>query len=136
MSSRSVDIQCWHCGEQLKGILLPFSRFEECPMCASDLHTCKACHYYSPSLTSACNEDRADFVVEKTKANFCDFFSPSPDPFHSVDSANAAAAKAKLEALFSDSPEDQPQPATDSNNQRMSESDKALAELKRLFGDD
>jgi hypothetical protein len=126
-------MQCWQCGTKLSGILLPFSRFEECPHCTSDLHTCKGCKHFSASLTSSCNEDRADFIAEREKSNYCEFFEPNPTPFHSLDKQNADMARAKLAELFGDTPQDQTAPA---NPELVSDSDKALAELKRLFGDD
>ena len=136
MALNRLETHCWHCGEKLTDILLPFSRFEECPKCSKDLHTCKACKYYSASLTSSCNEERADFIVDKDKANFCDFFDPSPNPFKSSAAEKEADARAKLAALFGEASDDQPESAIKDKNLPVSEADKALAELKRLFGDD
>lgn len=136
MSSGHVDIQCWHCGTEIKGILLPFSRFEECASCNSDLHTCKACKYYAPSLSSSCNEDRADFVLEKDQANFCDFFTPHPKPFNSADKLKEHDARAKLAELFGDTNDGPGNLSCDNSIEPISEADKALAELKRLFGED
>ena len=74
MASRSVDMQCWKCGAELKNLLLPFSRYEECSKCRADLHACLGCRHYDPAA-DACREDRADFTLDKDKANFCDFFT-------------------------------------------------------------
>ena len=74
MGSRSLDIQCWKCGVELRNLLLPFSRYEECGTCKADLHVCIGCKNYDPLVSDACREDRADFVLDKDKANFCDFF--------------------------------------------------------------
>jgi len=134
MSSRSIDIQCWHCGVTLAGVLLPLSRFEECSSCNSDLHTCRACKFYSATLTSTCNEDRADFVLEKEKANFCDFFTPNPSPFNELGKTKQEDARAKLAELFGETEENAGEPSPTAKP--LSEADKALAELKRLFGDD
>jgi hypothetical protein len=136
MESERLDIQCWRCGLKLAGILLPFSRLEECPHCNSDLHTCKACKHFSPSLTSSCNEDRADFISERENANFCDFFIPSPASFRSSDRQKSGDARAKLAELFGETPDEQAPASSSSRNEPLSDADKALAELKRLFGDD
>ncbi len=133
MGSRSMDMQCWKCGTELKNLLLPFSRYEECSTCKADLHVCIACRHYDPNVSDACKEDRADFVLDKDKANFCDYFKPNPKAYIGSDDSEAKAARAKLAELFGEevSAEEEKQEASP-----QSESDKALAELKRLFGDE
>lgn len=129
-----MDMQCWKCGTELKDLLLPFSRYEECSTCKADLHVCLACRHYDPSLSDACREDRADFVLDKDKANFCDYFRPNPRPYQTKDDNEARAAKARLAALFGDEAgSEKPDAET---NSPQSEADRALAELQRLFGDD
>lgn len=133
--SRSINMQCWKCGSELKNILLPFSRYEECPMCKADLHVCLACRHYAPQLSDNCREDRADFVLDKDKANFCDYFKANPKPYQEKDTAESNAARHKLAELFGDDTDD-PTLIEPAANDPHSEADKALAELKRLFGDD
>lgn len=134
MGSRSMDMQCWKCGEELKNLLLPFSRYEECSFCKADLHVCLACKNHNAALSDGCNEDRADFVLDKDKANFCDYFRANPKPYQKQDNSEAEQARAKLAELFGEEA-----PAEHSNNQSSrpkNEADKALDELKRLFGDE
>jgi hypothetical protein len=134
MASRSIDMQCWKCGVELKNLLLPFSRYEECSNCKVDLHTCMACKNYNSSVSDGCTEDRADFVIDKDKANFCDYFLVNPSAYQKQDNSEAAAARAKLAELFGEATpnaESSDEPVT-----ALSESDKALAELKKLFGDE
>jgi hypothetical protein len=137
MQSRSLDMQCWKCGYELKGILLPFSRNEECGSCNSDLRSCRACKNYEPNVADACKEDRADFTADKDKANFCDYFDPDPAAFLPQDSADALQAKNQLAELFG---EESTAAVTESSprggHTDSTEADKALAELKRLFGDE
>lgn len=132
MGSRNITIECWKCGTTLRNLLLPFSRYEECSTCNADLHACISCKSYSPGVSDGCSEDRAEFVLDKDKANFCDFFRVNPKAYNKKDDAAAKAAKAGLAELFGDeaddTEEDDPSP--------ISEADKALAELKKLFGDD
>jgi hypothetical protein len=132
MGSRSITIQCWKCGKTLRNLLLPFSRYEECSTCKADLHACICCKSYAPGLSDACSEDRADFVLDKEKANFCDFFRVNTKAYSKKDDADAMAAKASLAELFGEElEEDKLESATP-----ITEADKALDELKRLFGDD
>jgi len=126
-------MQCWKCGAQLKNILLPFSRYEECSTCKADLHSCIGCKHYDTNVSDACREDRADFVLDKEKANFCDFFKVNPKAHQVKDDSAAIAAREKLAALFGEEPADNQAEATASP---QSEADRALAELKKLFGDD
>ncbi|NQV71321.1 MAG: hypothetical protein HQ498_14945 [Pseudohongiella sp.] len=131
MGSRRVDIQCWKCGSELKNLLLPFSRYEECSTCNADLHACIACKNYNPAVADACREERADFVLEKDKANFCDFFKANPKPFRKQDNVEARQAKARLANLFGEGSLD-----TEENISTVqTEAEQALAELKRLFSD-
>ena len=134
MGSRSIDMQCWKCGTELKHLLLPFSRYEECSACKADLHACIACRHYDPVLSDACREDRADFILDKDKANFCDYFKVNTKAFKKQDNAEAKAARAKLAELFGEELSEEEESAED--NSPQSEADRALAELKRLFGDD
>lgn len=133
MNGRSIDIQCWNCGKELKNLLLPFSRYEECSYCNADLHVCIACKNYEPSVSDACKEDRADFVLDKDRANFCDYFKVNSRAYKKQDNSQAREARAKLAELFGEIlPEEN---AKSKNTVPQSEADKALAELKRLFDD-
>ena len=132
MGSRSVDIQCWKCGSELKKLLLPFSRYEECSLCNADLHACIACKNYDPAVSDSCHEDRADFVLDKDKANFCDYFKANPRPYKEKDDAAARRAKAQLAGLFG--AESDIEEETGSTPQ--TDAQQALADLKNLFGKD
>ena len=132
--SSSIDMQCWKCGMALKNLLIPFSRYEECINCNADLHACIACKNFNLSVSNGCNEDRADLIVEKEKANFCEYFYANTAAYQKQNNAEGAAARAKLAELFGEEP---PEPDTCSGAaSTLSEGDKALAELKRLFGDE
>lgn len=133
MASRSIDMQCWKCGTRMRNLLLPFSRYEECGTCKADLHVCLACRHYDSTLSDACREDRADFVLDKDKANFCDYFKASPNAWQKKDDTETRAARAGLAELFGEEPLSGQGSAEDSP---QSEAERALAELKRLFGDD
>ena len=132
--SGSIDMQCWKCGKELKNLLLPFSRYEECINCNADLHACIACKNFSLSVSNGCNEERADLIAEKEKSNFCEYFSANTAAYQKQNNTEATAARAKLAELFGEQP-----PETDICSEAASahsEGDEALAELKRLFGDE
>ncbi len=133
MGSRSIDMQCWKCGIELKNVLLPFSRYEECSSCKADLHVCISCRHYDTKVSDACREDQADFVLDKDKANFCDHFRVNPKAHVEQDNTESRQAKAQLAALFGEETEEE---EVEKDNSPQSEADRALAELKRLFGDD
>ena len=128
-----MKLQCWKCGTLLKDVIFPFSRYEECSVCKADQHVCLMCRDYDAHAPDGCREDRAEFVLDKDKANFCDFFRPRPNAFRKKDDASSQAARARLAELFGET-NASPADAKDQSTPQ-SEADKALAELKRLFGD-
>ena len=128
-----MNLQCWKCGNRLKDVILPLSRYEECSVCKADQHVCMMCREYDPSIADACREERAEFVLDKDKANFCDYFKPRPNAYRKPDDAAARAARAKLAELFGETPPADTEQAPPSTPQ--SEAERALAELKRLFGE-
>jgi len=69
----SHQYQCHQCGS-LNTFVSPLGRREECFKCHSDAHACKNCEHYDPKVYNECRETQADFVQEKSRANFCDYF--------------------------------------------------------------
>ena len=133
MGSRSMDMQCWKCGVQLKNVLLPFSRYEECSSCKADMHVCVSCKNFDPAVSDSCREDRADFVLDKDRANFCDYFKANPRAFKKTDGLEAREAKSKLAELFGEGVAVGAE--TKTSDSTITEADEVMAELKRLFGD-
>lgn len=138
MSSAKIDLNCWKCGHQLQGIILPLSRLEECPKCSSDLHACKTCKHFSTSAADNCLEDRAETIFEKDKANFCDYLLINQNAYSGSYSNDSEIAKAKLAELFGDNlvGDTNVDQGKSCESEKESDADKALLELKRLFGDD
>ena len=128
-----MKLQCWKCGIKLQEMRTPYSRYEECSACKADQHVCLMCKEYDPALSDACREDRADYVLEKDKANFCDFFKPRPGAYQQKDDSQALEARARLAELFG---EEKPDAEAEQESKAESEADRALKELKRLFGDE
>lgn len=113
--------QCWKCGSELDNLIMPLSRRQECGLCNADLHVCNMCVDYNPTISGQCNEDRAEDVSDKERANFCDYFKPVNQAFRHDHTDKQQAAKAKLEALFGDAKEETPEYSF-SQNQNPSES--------------
>jgi hypothetical protein len=110
----------------------PYSRYEECSVCKADLHVCRMCREYDARVANACREDRAEYVLDKDKANFCDYFRPRSGAFQKKDDAAEREARARLAELFGEAV---PEHDNAEQENTESEADRALAELKRLFGD-
>jgi hypothetical protein len=96
------SLTCWKCGETLKGVPLPLSRLAECPNCRAYLHACRLCEFHDPGLTGKCREERAEAVLDRETANFCDWFRPRPNAHRPAVRAKAEAAKSQLDGLFGD----------------------------------
>jgi coproporphyrinogen III oxidase-like Fe-S oxidoreductase len=91
-------VTCAGCGGDL-GQPERISRRDTCPWCGTDLHTCRQCRFYDPSLANACREPEAERVLDKTRGNFCDHFVGAETP-KAASAAGAESARAALERLF------------------------------------
>lgn len=88
---------CWKCGRGLSGS--EYARSESCSGCDSDTRCCRNCLFYDPKLNNECRESRADPVVEKGRATFCEFFKPgSPKP--GSPSPSKEPGRTAFDALF------------------------------------
>lgn len=96
----AAALVCWKCGGSLASLPLPLSRMAECPACKAELHVCRLCQFYDPRTTRQCSEIRAEEVIVKDRANYCDWFKPRPNAYDARARAKAGSAKAKLDALF------------------------------------
>jgi len=64
---------CWKCGAEYKLSASP-GRTETCLQCGSDLKACLNCVSYALRAAYQCRDRRAEPVVEKHLANFCEYF--------------------------------------------------------------
>ncbi len=119
-----MSLVCWKCGASLAALSLPLSRLDECKQCGAQLHVCKLCEWYSPSVAKQCREPIAEEVRDKERANFCDYFKPRPNAYSDAAQVAAQKARAELEALFGGSATNAAEPSA---------ADKAKAELEALF---
>jgi hypothetical protein len=97
---RIEGLVCWKCGADLAMVPQPLARLAECPACRAELHACRLCRHYNPRIEGQCDEDQAEEVRDKTRANFCDYFKPRPGAFQAPDAGRTAAAKARIDDLF------------------------------------
>ncbi|QHJ13762.1 hypothetical protein FX988_04042 [Paraglaciecola mesophila] len=97
---------CWQCGTFLEGIITPVSRREECSQCQTDIHACKMCLYYDAQNRTGCDEERAEYIVDKERANFCEYYGLSSKAFDDTKLDKQRQAKAQLAALFGDDTDD------------------------------
>ena len=130
-----MSLHCYRCGESLDALSLPLSRLDLCPACEVSLHCCRMCAHYAPRRPTACDEEDAIEVRDKTGANFCDYFAPRPDAFSGAELAAEQAAKAKLDVLFGGSAPTPAKPKTDGGTAPAAgdPTEAALREADALF---
>lgn len=63
---------CWKCKKAIE--ISEIYRTSTCPVCGTDLHSCKNCQFYAPGSHYNCHETVDEEVRDKERANFCDFF--------------------------------------------------------------
>lgn len=89
---------CCYCKNELDIREKP-SRNDTCPFCGADLKTCMTCRFYEEGAYNSCREPRAERVVEKDKANFCEYFEFRDSQVEQIKS-KAQEAKRKLDEIF------------------------------------
>ena len=116
---------CWKCGASLADVLVPFSRLSKCKACNVDLHVCRMCKYFDPTVSDSCREPIAEKVNDKKRANFCGYFQPRENA-KEKDKDLAISSEATLESLFG--------LEQGSSNLTTNDEDKAKKDLDTLFG--
>lgn len=74
------------------------SRYDVCPQCGSDSRACLNCRHYDAQAYNGCQENQAERVTDKERANFCSYFSPAGAAKKAP--AGDTAAKDAFERLF------------------------------------
>ncbi len=90
---------CWRCGASIDAGELRYRRLQQCE-CGAELHVCRMCRHFAPRLPGGCSEDRAEEVMDKERANFCDYFTPAPGAYKAPDDASKQRARSALDHLF------------------------------------
>ena len=91
--------RCWHCGADLGPH--DYGRETGCPGCGRPTRVCRNCRWYDSARANACQETRAEPVLEKERANFCEFFEPTTPAVAAARTPEEALRQA-AEALFKD----------------------------------
>ena len=117
------SMKCWKCEADLGELHVPLSRTEECSNCGVDLHVCRMCNFYDTRVNNSCQEPIADFVSNKTRANFCGYLELTRSSGTRPQSENLPAAAVELNDLFGLSNESNADPDS-------------LAQLRDLFDPD
>ena len=92
-------VGCAWCGTRLDVVGNAVGRHDECPHCGHDLHACRQCRHFDPSVAKECKEPYAEVPLDKDSANFCEFFQLGEGGH--LDEDPLAAARAAADALFS-----------------------------------
>lgn len=93
---------CHKCGWEWALAPQP-GRSDSCHGCGSDLKVCLNCTHYDAHVAHKCRERRADPVLDKEMANFCEYFELSRRAFKGVGkNAREEAARDALKKLFGD----------------------------------
>lgn len=85
---------CHHCRNEVV-LLAAIQRTDSCSSCYSDLKVCLNCTFYDPGRNNQCSDPAAEWVPDKSKANFCEFFT-----FRNKAAGPGATAKASARSSF------------------------------------
>ncbi|MGH9533639.1 MAG: hypothetical protein ACRD2E_02140 [Terriglobales bacterium] len=94
---------CWRCGRDIP--LLSGEKItnrDACPGCDADLHVCRNCRHFDPTVHNQCQETQAEKVEYKDRNNHCDYFSPVTVVGRAAPQGAGASsdAKKKFDDLF------------------------------------
>ena len=95
---------CYYCSHKIS-FEKPLRREATCSKCGQYLHCCRNCRFYDEKAYQKCRESQAEWVRDKTSANFCHYFEPSEVAPQSVHSKSNEAKK-KLDQLFNKKADD------------------------------
>ncbi len=71
-----------------------------CLKCDADLHCCLNCRHHNPRAHNECNENQAEWVRDKDRANFCDYFDPKRGAGSGRSASAGENARAQFDSLF------------------------------------
>lgn len=97
---KTSGFSCWKCATAIEELLMPVARLAKCKACKADLHVCKMCRFYDPTVSNSCAEPVAEKVTDKQRSNFCGYYQPDPEASLKSAKPGASAAKSQLDALF------------------------------------
>lgn len=94
---------CYKCRNEIEFIVkvgIKVGRYDTCAHCAADMHVCKNCRFYDPSLHNQCRIPEAEFIRDREVGNFCNHFQIlERDAPPAIDNS-VEKARSKLESVF------------------------------------
>jgi hypothetical protein len=97
-----VSFSCFQCGHVMT--VLPGQKVlknDTCPKCNADLHCCRNCRFFDPSVHNECRETQAEWQRYKDKRNYCDWFEASTHiTLVKKSGVQTDDARAKWDSLF------------------------------------
>lgn len=97
-----LTFSCFNCGNPIR--LLSGQKVlknDTCPQCNADLHCCKNCRFFDPSVHNECRETQVEWVRYKDKANYCDYLEAATRvDLVRKSGASADDARKKWDSLF------------------------------------
>ena len=91
-------VMCWKCGNNIEQEFI--GRSDECPICKTDLHSCKNCSFYAINAHFECHETIDERVSDKERRNFCPYFKVRRTFSENSALKKAQEAKAAFASLF------------------------------------
>ena len=93
---------CHQCGREYTLPGTP-GRSETC-LCGADWHACLNCASHDPKVAEQCRDRRAEEVLEKARANFCEWFELARREWQAPvqDNRREDSARATLKRLLDD----------------------------------
>jgi len=80
-------VRCYNCATTLPA---GFDSDGECPKCGAELHCCKQCAHFEPSMRFQCTKPIRERIGAKDKRNDCEFFSSRVTVARDAAAANSA----------------------------------------------
>jgi hypothetical protein len=93
-----MTLVCHHCRNTVEPPTGSVQRTDSCPSCYSDLKCCLNCAFHDPGRDNQCSDPAAEWVPDKSKANFCEFFAPPNKPAARPDARSDA--RSAFDSLF------------------------------------
>jgi len=94
---------CHKCRNEVEFLVkvgIKVGRADTCVHCGADLHACKNCRFYDPTLHNHCRIPEADFIRDRETANFCAHFDMASRDTPPETDNSVQKARAKLDNLF------------------------------------
>ena len=90
---------CFKCGTPYH-VKDRVGRTAVCTKCDADLHCCLNCRHHNPRVHNECEENQAEWVRDRDRANHCDYFDPKRGARSGNQSSAKDDARAKFDNLF------------------------------------